>query len=96
MLRVALRGLATRRLRAALTALAIVLGVALVTGTYVLTDSITGAFNSIFQTVYRGTDATITGRSAISSNASISSGGSVPSFPQTVLARVERALAGRS
>ena len=89
MLRVALKGLATRRLRAALTALAIILGVALVAGTYVLTDSITGAFNSIFQTVYRDTDATITGRSAISSNASISSGGSVPSFPQTVLARVE-------
>jgi putative ABC transport system permease protein len=90
MLRVALKGLATRRLRAALTALAIVLGVALVAGTYVLTDSITGAFNSIFQTVYRHTDATITGKSAISSNASISSGGSVPSFPQAVLARVGR------
>jgi putative ABC transport system permease protein len=87
-LRVALRGLATRRLRAALTALAIVLGVALVTGTYVLTDSITGAFNSIFQTVYRGTDATVTGRSAISSSSSTATGGSVPSFPESLLARV--------
>ncbi len=90
MLRVALKGLATRRLRAALTALAIVLGVALVTGTYVLTDSITGAFNSIFQTVYRGTDATVTGRSAISSSASTASGGSVPSFQESLLARVQR------
>ncbi|MGI8507190.1 MAG: ABC transporter permease [Solirubrobacteraceae bacterium] len=96
MLRVALKGLATRRLRSALTALAIVLGVALMAGTYVLTDSITGAFNSIFQTVYRGTDATITGRNAIDSGASAIGGGgggggaSTPSFPASVLARVQR------
>ena len=36
MIRVALKGLASRKLRAALTALAIVLGVAMVSGTYVL------------------------------------------------------------
>ena len=45
MIRFALKGLATRKLRTALTAIAIVLGVALVSGTYVLTDSIKGAFN---------------------------------------------------
>ena len=56
-------------LRAVLTAVAIVLGVALVAGTFVLTDSITGAFNSIFQTIYSGTDATVTGRNAIDSSA---------------------------
>ena len=60
-----LRGLLSRKLRSVLTAIAIVLGVALVSGTYVLTDSITQAFDSIFQTVYKGTDATITGRSAV-------------------------------
>ena len=38
--RVALKGLLGRKLRAALTAVAIVLGVAMVSGTYVLTDSI--------------------------------------------------------
>jgi putative ABC transport system permease protein len=43
---VALKGLATRKLRAALTALAIVLGVAMVSGSYVLTDSIQKAFHS--------------------------------------------------
>ena len=40
MIRVALKGLAGRKLRAVLTALAIVLGVAMVSGTYVLTDTI--------------------------------------------------------
>ncbi|MGI9183755.1 MAG: ABC transporter permease [Solirubrobacteraceae bacterium] len=93
MLGVALKGIATRRLRTALTALAIVLGVALVAGTYVLTDSIDHAFGSIFSTVYRGTDATVTGRNAIDTggNASGPGGGpiSTPSFSQSLLARVQ-------
>ena len=48
MIRVALRGLAGRKLRAFLTALAIVLGVAMVSGTFVLTDMIDRAFDDIF------------------------------------------------
>jgi len=91
-IRFSLRGLLSRKLRSVLTAVAIVLGVALVSGTYVLTDSITQAFDSIFQTVYRGTDATISGRNAIDSNASDAGGGTpTPSFEQGLLARV-RAL----
>ena len=91
MTRVALRGLATRRLRAALTAVAIVLGVALVAGTFVLTDSITGAFNSIFSTIYQGTDATVTGRNVIDTKANGGAGanGDVPPFSQSLLARVQ-------
>jgi putative ABC transport system permease protein len=89
--RVALKGLATRRLRAALTAVAIVLGVALVAGTFVLTDSITGAFNSIFSTIYKGTDATVTGRNVIDTKATGGAGsnGEVPPFSQSLLARVQ-------
>ena len=85
MIRIAFRGLLARKLRALLTALAIVLGVAMVCGTYVLTDSIHNAFNSIFTDVYRGTDATITGRSAFGSQQN------APSFDESLLARV-RAL----
>jgi putative ABC transport system permease protein len=90
MTRVALKGLASRRLRAALTALAIVLGVALVAGTYVLTDSITGAFNTIYQNIYQGTDATVTGRSAIgtSQNGVVGAAGATPAFSQTLLPRI--------
>jgi putative ABC transport system permease protein len=101
LLKVALRGLSTRRLRSALTALAIVLGVALVSGTFVLTDSITGAFNSIFQTIYANTAATVTGRNAIDSSANGGAGGgggngaTVPAFSQSLLTRV-RALPGVS
>ena len=66
MTRVALRGLLGRKLRAALTAFAIVLGVAMVSGTFVLTDTIKAAFSTVFTTVYQNTDAVITGKSAIS------------------------------
>ena len=59
-IRFALKGLLGRKLRTALTALAIVLGVAMVSGTYVLTDSIDKAFDSIFTDVRQGLDAVVT------------------------------------
>jgi putative ABC transport system permease protein len=66
----ALKSLFSRKLRSALTAIAIVLGVAMISGTYVLTDSISNAFDAIFTQSYRGTDAVISGKSAfdLSSN----------------------------
>ena len=65
MIRFALQGLLARKLRTALTAIGVVLGVALISGTYVLTDSITSAFDSIFTENYKNTDAAITGKNAI-------------------------------
>ena len=64
MIRVALKGLAGRKLRAALTAIAIVLGVAMVSGTYILTDTIKAGFDTIFQVSYQNTDVVITGKTA--------------------------------
>ena len=73
---VALRGLATRKLRAVLTALAIVLGVAMVSGSYVLTDSIQSAFHTIFTSSYDNTDAVVSGKKLVdyssSGNATVS------------------------
>ena len=54
MTRFALRGLLGRKLRTALTALAIVLGVAMIAGTFILTDSIDQAFDRIFTDVRKG------------------------------------------
>jgi putative ABC transport system permease protein len=62
LIRVALRGMLGRKFRAVLTALAIVLGVAMVSGTFVLTDTIDKAFNQIFSESYAGTDAVVTGK----------------------------------
>ena len=64
MIAVTLKGLAGRKLRAALTALAIVLGVAMVSGTYVLTDTIDKAFSTIFDESYAGTDVVVSGKGA--------------------------------
>ena len=66
--RVALEGLLGRKLRTVLTAIAIVLGVAMVSGTFVLTDSIDKAFNSIFTDVRKGSDVVVTGKAATSTN----------------------------
>jgi putative ABC transport system permease protein len=65
MRRVALKGLAFRKVRALLTALAVVLGVAMVSGTYVLTDSIQRAFDGIFTGSYQDTSAVISGKEVV-------------------------------
>jgi putative ABC transport system permease protein len=61
-IKVALRGLAGRKLRAVLTGIAIVLGVAMISGTYILTDTVQRAFNELLVDSYAGTDAVVTGK----------------------------------
>jgi putative ABC transport system permease protein len=63
-IRVALRGLLGRKLRATLTAIAIILGVAMMSGTFVLTDTIDKAFSTIFDESYAGTDVVVSGKGA--------------------------------
>jgi putative ABC transport system permease protein len=82
----ALKGLLGRKLRTILTAFAIVLGVATVSGTYVLTDSIDKAFDTIFTEARQGSDAVISGKSAF--DLSSDSGVKEPSFDESLLARV--------
>jgi putative ABC transport system permease protein len=84
----ALRGMLGRKLRTVLTAIAIVLGVALVCGTYVLTDSFTQAFDNIFSSTYRNTDAAITGKSAFN----LSDQGTTvePAFDETLIDKVKK------
>ncbi len=88
MIRFALKGLGTRKLRTGLTAIAIVLGVAMVTGTYILTDSIKDAFGGIFNEIYSGTDATITGKAAF--DLSNQSSTTEPPFAESLLVRVRK------
>lgn len=56
MLRAALKGVMANKLRLALTAIAIVLGVAFVAGSFVFTDTITARFDSLLQEVSVGVD----------------------------------------
>ena len=92
MVSVALKGLAGRKLRAILTALAIILGVAMISGTYVLTDTIDKAFSNIFTAVYADTDAVITGKSVFGSE---DDGVTPPSFDESLLGRSETFRASR-
>ena len=59
MLALVLRGFAQRKLRVLLTGVAIALGVALMAGTYVLTDTINQSFAGIFQTANRRNDVVV-------------------------------------
>ncbi|HEU5160243.1 MAG TPA: FtsX-like permease family protein [Streptosporangiaceae bacterium] len=59
MWKVTLRGLLAHKLRLALTALAIVLGVGFVAGTYVLTDTINKTFTELFTQATKGVDVAV-------------------------------------
>ena len=86
MIRVALKGLLGRKLRTALTAIAIVLGVAMVAGTFMLTDSIDKAFDSIFTEVRQGSNAVISGKTAF--DLSGDSGSTAPTIEASILPKV--------
>ncbi len=57
MLKLTLKGLFAHKLRFALTALAVMLGVSFLSGTLVLTDTIKRTFDELFADVNKGTDA---------------------------------------
>ncbi len=90
MSKVAIKGLLGRKLRAALTAIAIVLGVAMISGTYILTDTIKAAFSSVFSQAYSHSDAVVCGHSAIATSSGCGTGGGLgtPTLPASLLARL--------
>jgi putative ABC transport system permease protein len=86
MIGVAIKGLLGRKTRAVLTALAIVLGVSMVSGTYILTDTIKKAFDGAFDSTYRNTGVVISGKEVVKGSASGNA-----TIPESLLAKV-RAL----
>jgi putative ABC transport system permease protein len=82
MRRVALKGLLRRKTRAVLTSLAVVLGVAMISGTFVLTDTIERAFTNVFGTAYKNTSVIITGKEVVKESATH------PTVPAALLERV--------
>ncbi len=81
---IAVRNLWERKLRTVLTSLAIVLGVMMVAGTYVLTDTIDRSFERIFTQSNEGVDAVITSKQNIETFEDVA-----PPFPASVLKQVE-------
>jgi putative ABC transport system permease protein len=91
MRKVVLRGLLTRKLRSALTAVAILLGVAMISGTFVLTNQINGAITSIFDQADKGTDAVVLPHARFGGE---TGGGSSPValyLPESLVTRVSSA-----
>jgi putative ABC transport system permease protein len=82
---VAIRNLWERKLRTILTAMAIVLGVMMVSGTYILTDTIDRSFDEIFTESNQGVDAVVSSREAIETE-----DGQQPPFDAGVLRTVRR------
>lgn len=64
MFRIALKGALARRLRLALTAASIVIGVAFVSGTLVLTDTLNATFDQIFGNASQGVSVVVRGEQA--------------------------------
>ncbi|HEX4034544.1 MAG TPA: FtsX-like permease family protein [Solirubrobacteraceae bacterium] len=69
--RVVVRGFFSRRLRAVLTGIAIALGVALISGTYILTDTIDSSFASLFSTSERNRSVVVVPHQGFGATASV-------------------------
>jgi len=80
-LKLALKGVLAHKVRLAMTAVAIVLGVAFVSGTYVFTDSITRSFEQLFRDANAGVDLVVQGVSDF--------GTTVPRIDEGILANVK-------
>ena len=84
MVSVAVKSLWARKLRALGTTVAVFVGVSLIAGTYVITDTINRAFDQIFSDSLKGTSVVITNKQPVTqqTNTSIS-------FPAGVLKKVQ-------
>ena len=85
MWRVTIKGLLAHKLRLALTALAIVLGVTFISGTFVLTDTLHNTFDTLFGNIYQNIDFQVRGV------AQFGSGGTATRnpVPESLLATVQ-------
>jgi putative ABC transport system permease protein len=85
MWKVTIKGLLAHKLRLALTALAIVLGVTFIAGTFVLTDTLHNTFDTLFGNIYQNIDYQVRGV------AQFGTGGNATRnpVPESVLAKVE-------
>jgi putative ABC transport system permease protein len=86
MIAVALKGLLGRKLRTALTAFAIVLGVAMISGSFVLTDTLGKTFDNIYKESYAASDAVISSEEAVNTGDTTRE---APAFSVTLLRKVE-------
>ncbi|MBS1678519.1 MAG: ABC transporter permease [Actinobacteria bacterium] len=83
MTRLSIKSIWARKVRAFATSLAVILGVAFIAGSYVLTDTIFAAFDEIFSESLQGTSVVITAQNPVKQES-----GEVPTIPASYLAKV--------
>src|SRR3984957_18681990 len=83
---VTIKGLLAHKLRLMLTALAIVLGVTFISGTFVLTDTLHNTFSVLFGSVYQKIDFQVRGVAQLGSGANATRN----ELPESLLATVRR------
>jgi putative ABC transport system permease protein len=81
----ALKSLWARKIRALTTTIAVVLGVAFVAGSYVLTDTILAAFDEIFEESLSGTSVVVTAKNPVEQE-----NGEVPTISASLLPRIKQ------
>jgi putative ABC transport system permease protein len=81
MTKITVRGLLARKLRLALTALAIVLGVTFVTGTLVLTDTLNRTFDTLIGTAYQHINFEVRGTAAFNNDTAAAANGTADRKP---------------
>ena len=86
MRKVTIKGLLAHKLRLALTALAIVLGVTFISGTFVLTDTLQNTFTTLFGNIYAKIDFQVRGVAQLGSGA----GATRNALPESLLTTVRR------
>ena len=91
MLHVTSKGLLAHKLRLATTAIAVLLGVAFMAGTLVLTDTIGTTFDGLFADINAGTDVVVRGAQSVNSRVRRRAGRSRRSVLATVQACRRRA-----
>ncbi len=79
-----LKSLMERRTRALLTAMAIVLGVAMIAGSLILTDTIDRAFTNVFGASYTNTDLVVRGTPVVQDSFA-----GAPTVPASLLPRIQ-------
>ena len=91
MLRATIKSLLGRKLRLALTALAVVLGVGMTAGSFILTDTALKSFDSLFGDLFKGTDVVVQATTAFEPGAAGNSGGGSERkpIPESVLPQVQ-------
>src|SRR5512142_1674665 len=87
MLRATFKSLLARKLRLVLSALSVVIGIAFVAGTFVLTDTLNRTFDNLFQRIERGTSVEVRGTTAFTTGDE-GGGDNRPPLPASVLERV--------